>query len=77
MKKQENFEPGEDYTAKTMNPKYLEKHWSCRQFLILLFAVGATVLAYFDESFRDDYADLIKISIGGYLGQMLPKSDRD
>lgn len=52
----------------------LLRHWSCRQFLMLLFAIGATVLAYSDPSFRDSYADLIKISLGGYLGQMLPKS---
>ncbi len=52
----------------------LLKHWSCRQFLMILFAVGATVLAYADPDFRDSYSDLIKISLGGYLGQMLPKS---
>ncbi len=76
MKKQENSELGADYTDKRMN-EYLSKHWSCRQFLILLFAIGATAMAYFDVNFRDDYADLIKISIGGYLGQMLPKRDLD
>ena len=76
MKKQETSELDGDYTdKKTIN--YLQKHWSCRQFLVLLFAVGATVLAYADTNFRDDYADLIKISIGGYLGQMLPRGDRD
>ena len=49
------------------------KHWSCRQFLMLLFAIGATILAYSDPSYRNDYSDLIKFSLGGYLGQMLPK----
>lgn len=75
MKKQEISELDADYTDKIVSNKYLEKHWSCRQFLILLFAINATILAYFDLSFRDDYADLIKISIGGYLGQMLPRRD--
>lgn len=76
MKKLENSELDVDCGDKKMT-EYLSKHWSCRQFLVLLFAIGATVLAYADTNFRDDYADLIKISIGGYLGQMLPKRDLD
>ena len=60
-------------TIDKKNTSLIYKHWSCRQFLMILFGVGATVLAYYDPSFRDSYSDLIKISLGGYLGQMLPK----
>ena len=59
--------------AQNQKSALLLKHWSCRQFLMVLFAIGATVLAYVDPSFRENYGDLIKFSLGGYLGQMLPK----
>ncbi len=51
----------------------LLKHWSCRQFLVLFLAVGASVLAYFDPSFRPTYGNLVSGAIGGYLAQMRPQ----
>ena len=51
----------------------LLKHWSCRQFLVLFLAIGASVLAYFDPSFRPTYGNLVSGAIGGYLAQMRPQ----
>ena len=65
---------GSGETLETSKENFtLLKHWTCRQFLMLLLALGATIIAYVDPSFRNNYADLIKFSLGGYLGQMLPK----
>lgn len=51
----------------------LLKHWSCRQFLVLFFAIGASALAYADPSFRATYGNLVSGAIGGYLAQMHPQ----
>lgn len=55
------------------NPKDFPKSWSCRQFVVLLFSIGAVALAYFDPSFRPTYGNLVNLTVGGYLGQMLPR----
>ncbi len=64
-----SFEPLEE--SQKNSP--LLKHWSCRQFLVLLFAIGASALAYFDPSFRPTYGNLVSGAIGGYLAQMRPQ----
>ncbi len=50
------------------------KSWSCRQFVVLVFSIGAVVLAYFDPSFRPTFGNLVNLAVGGYLGQMIPRS---
>ena len=49
------------------------KSWSCRQFIVLIFSLGAVVLAYFDPSFRPTFGNLVNLAVGGYLGQMIPR----
>ncbi len=49
------------------------KSWSCRQFVVLVFSIGAVVLAYFDPSFRPTFGNLVNLAVGGYLGQMIPR----
>ena len=50
-----------------------EKSWSCRQFVVLLFSLGACTLAYLDPEFRPTFGNLVNLSVGGYLGQLIPK----
>ena len=59
--------------AKTLSDT-ANKSWSCRQFVVLVFSIGAVVLAYFDPSFRPTFGNLVNIAIGGYLGQMIPRN---
>lgn len=47
---------------------------SVRSFVVLLFVFGALVIATIDPSFRDNYAHLADVAIGGYLGQLIPQS---
>lgn len=54
-------------------PKILSK-LSIRSFVILIFVLGALVLAAIDPSFRPSYAHLADVAIGGYLGQLVPQS---
>lgn len=44
-----------------------------RSIVVLLFVVGALILAAIDRSFRPTYGDLASVAIGGYLGQMMPQ----
>jgi hypothetical protein len=44
-----------------------------RSLVILILVFGAVGLAVIDPSFRGAYGDLAKISLGGYLGQLLPQ----
>ena len=47
---------------------------SIRSIIALLFVLGALVIAVIDPSFRDNYARLADVALGGYLGQLIPKS---
>lgn len=47
---------------------------SVRSVVVLLFVFGALVIAAIDPSFRDNYARLADVFLGGYLGQLAPKS---
>lgn len=47
---------------------------SIRSIIALLFVFGALVIAYIDPSFRDNYARLADVALGGYLGQLVPRS---
>jgi hypothetical protein len=44
-----------------------------RSLVILILVFGAVGLAVIDPNFRPAYGDLAKISLGGYLGQLLPQ----
>ena len=45
---------------------------SIRSVVVLLFVIGALVIATIDPSFRDSYAHLADVASGGYLGQLIP-----
>lgn len=45
---------------------------SVRSFVVILFVIGALVIATIDPSFRNSYAHLADVAIGGYLGQLIP-----
>lgn len=47
---------------------------SIRSIIALLFVLGALVIAVIDPSFRDNYARLADVALGGYLGQLIPQS---
>ncbi len=44
-----------------------------RSVVVILFVVGVFVLAVIDINFRATFADIAKIRIGGYLGQLYPQ----
>lgn len=46
---------------------------SVRSIVVLLFVVGALILAVIDSSFRPTYGHLADVAIGGYLGQLMPQ----
>jgi len=45
-----------------------------RSVVVLLFVIGALILAAIDSSFRPTYGHLADVAIGGYLGQLVPQS---
>lgn len=47
---------------------------STRSIIVLLFVIGALIIAAIDPSFRDSYARLADVALGGYLGQLVPQS---
>lgn len=46
-----------------------------RSLIVLILVIGSLYLAVADRSFRSAFADLAKIGIGGYLGQLIPRKD--
>jgi uncharacterized membrane protein len=44
-----------------------------RSVVVLLFVIGALILAAIDSSFRPTYGHLADVAIGGYLGQLIPQ----
>lgn len=51
----------------------LSKSPDTRDILILIFSLGATALAFLDQSFRPTYGEFLLLVIGGYLGQLRPR----
>lgn len=43
-----------------------------RSIVIIVLVVGVFALAFIDPQFRPVFADLAKVGVGGYFGQMLP-----
>jgi len=52
----------------------MDKWFTTRSAVILLLTVSAGVLAYLDPSVRPSFMDLTKVALGGYLGQLIPRS---
>ncbi|MDX2271074.1 MAG: hypothetical protein NW237_03880 [Cyanobacteriota bacterium] len=44
--------------------------------LMVLLAGGSLAIAIVDPSFRPLFADLAKVGLGGYLGQLIPQMQR-
>lgn len=44
-----------------------------RSIVIILLVTGMFVLAFLDPQFRPAFADLAKVGIGGYFGQIIPR----
>lgn len=47
---------------------------SVRSLVILFLVLGGCGLAVIDEKFRPIFGDIIKFGLGGYTGQMIPRS---
>ncbi|MGL5872851.1 MAG: hypothetical protein ACRC2R_10870 [Xenococcaceae cyanobacterium] len=52
---------------------WLINSFSVRSLVVLMLLGGSCYLAVVDESYRPQFADLAKIGLGGYLGQLLPR----
>lgn len=46
-----------------------------RSFVVLVLVGGVFYLSIIDKSVREAFADLAKIGIGGYLGQLVPRKE--
>lgn len=44
-----------------------------RSVLVLVLVFGGFGIAIVDKQLRDSFADLAKVGVGGYLGQMAPE----
>ncbi len=52
----------------------INKHWTCRQLIVLTLSLGALILAYLDPEFRPTFGNLVSTGLGGYFGQMFPQN---
>lgn len=50
------------------------QNFSVRSLVILLLVLGGCGLAIIDEKFRPIFGDIIKFGLGGYTGQLVPRS---
>lgn len=48
-------------------------HFSVRSIVILGLLAGSLYLAIRYEEYRSQFADLAKVGLGGYLGQLIPR----
>lgn len=46
-----------------------------REFVVLFLLVVCGYLAVIDTSYREVFGDLAKVGLGGYLAQLVPKSN--
>jgi hypothetical protein len=49
------------------------RHFSVRSIVILSLLGGSIYLAIKHEEYRSQFADLAKVGLGGYLGQLIPR----
>lgn len=50
------------------------ENFSVRSLVILLLVLGGCSLAIVDQKFRPVFGDIIKFGLGGYTGQLVPRS---
>lgn len=50
------------------------QNFSVRSLVILLLVFGGCGLAVIDSNFRPIFGDIIKFGLGGYTGQLIPRS---
>lgn len=55
--------------------KYFLSRLSTRSVVVLVLVSGTLYLAITDPAFRGVFADLAKIGVGGYLGQLVPRNE--
>lgn len=55
-----------------MMKEFLDK-LNVRSIIALLLVLGGFGIAIADPNLRNSFADLAKVGIGGYLGQMVPE----
>lgn len=53
--------------------KELIQRVTVRSIVIILLVTGMFILAFLDPQFRPAFADLAKVGIGGYFGQIVPR----
>lgn len=56
---------------------YLLQRFTTRSFVVLILVSGVLYLAIVDPSFRDVFGDLAKVGVGGYLGQLVPRENKE
>lgn len=55
----------------------LLQRFNTRSLVVLILVCGVLYLAIVDPSFRGVFGDLAKVGVGGYLGQLIPKGDKE
>lgn len=51
--------------------------FSVRSIVTLILVIGSLELAVIDKDFRPLFGHLADIGLGGYLGQLVPRSPKD
>lgn len=51
--------------------------FTTRSFVVLILVSGVLYLAIVDPSFRSVFGDLAKVGVGGYLGQLVPRDNKE
>ena len=55
----------------------LMQRFNTRSFVVLILVCGVLYLAIIDPPFRGVFGDLAKVGVGGYLGQLIPRGDKE
>ncbi|HBL59145.1 MAG TPA: hypothetical protein DDZ80_11680 [Cyanobacteria bacterium UBA8803] len=45
--------------------------------VILILVIGSVILAVIDQSTRPAFADLTKVTLGAYIGLLIPNKNRE
>jgi len=54
----------------------LLQRFNTRSLIVLILVCGVLYLALIDPSFREVFGDLAKVGVGGYLGQLVPREEK-
>jgi hypothetical protein len=52
-------------------------NFSVRSLVVVCLLSGSLYLAIADINYRPSFADLAKVGLGGYLGQLVPRKGED